>query len=61
MKTSQISNKEIKLEMKNTDNNSIKYSLEVTKILVVVCVFIFQPLTVICSGKIILYYEFHKI
>lgn len=46
MKTSQISNKEIKLEMKNTDNNSIKYSLEVTKILVVVpvCVFIFQPL-----------------
>lgn len=43
MKTSQISNKEIKLEMKNTDN-SIKYSLEVTKILVVVCVFIFQPL-----------------
>lgn len=44
MKTSQISNKEIKLEMKNTDNNSIKYSLEVTKILVVVWVFIFQPL-----------------
>lgn len=43
MKTSLISNKEIKLEMKNTDN-SIKYSLEVTKILVVVCVFIFQPL-----------------
>lgn len=43
MKTSQISNKEIKLEMKNTDN-SIKYSLEVTKILVVVCIFIFQPL-----------------
>lgn len=43
MKTSQISNKEIKLEMKNTDN-SIKYSLEVTKILVIVCVFIFQPL-----------------
>lgn len=43
MKTSQISNKEIKLEMKNTDN-SIKYSLEVTKILVVVCVFIFQLL-----------------
>lgn len=44
MKTSLISNKEIKLDMKNTDNNSIKYSLEVTKILVIVCVFIFQPL-----------------
>lgn len=41
MKTSPISNKEIKLGMKNTDNNSIKYSLEVTKILVIVCVFIF--------------------
>lgn len=58
MKTSLISNKEIKLEMKNTDNNSIKYSLEVTKILVVVFLF-FNHL--ICSGKIILYYEFHKI